>query len=432
MRKKFDRLPEVLKDLVLEMGAFADARKVVLFLVGGSVRDMILGAGHTDLDFSVEGDGVGFALDLAKKWRVQAVIHRRFRTATLRTSEGVKIDIATARRESYETPGALPVVAVGTIHDDLFRRDFSINAMALCVNVSRFGELIDDFGGERDLGAGAVKTLHSLSFMDDPTRIVRAVRFEQRFDFAIEKNTLGALREAVKARMLERVQKHRLRDEILLVFKEAEPLKALERLHQLAGFSFISPGLRWEQSWRREFRAAGNAMAAFKASHPKRHVEPEALYLALFLARLPLKEAKAVMLDFAFHRAVSARVLSLVQHFPGIQRELSRADVRPSAAHRLLAPLSAEVALLVSVLSGSREVGRHVAYFLDGTSDLRSHLKGEDLKALGLKPGPRYKEILRGLLSARIDGELSGRDEEIAWVRAVLRDSHSTTRHSPR
>jgi tRNA nucleotidyltransferase (CCA-adding enzyme) len=265
-----------------------------------------------------------------------------------------------------------------------------------------------------------------------PARILRAVRFEQRFDFTIEKNTLGALREAVKARMLERVQKHRLRDEILLILKEMDPLKALERLHQLTGFSFISPGLCRQQSWRREFRAAAKAMAAFKVSHPKRHVEPEAFTLALFLARLPYKEAKAVMLDFAFHRAVSARVLSLVQHRPGIQRELSRVDVRPSAAHRLLAPLSAEVVLLVSVLSGSREVQRQVAHFLDGTSGLCAHLKGEDLKALGLKPGPRYKEILRGLLSARIDGELSGRDEEIAWVRAVLHDNSSTLKHSPR
>jgi tRNA nucleotidyltransferase (CCA-adding enzyme) len=151
MRKKFNRLPASFK----EMGAFADTRSVALFFVGGSVRDMILGVEQSDLDFSVEGDGVGFALDLAKKWRVQAVVHRRFGTATLRTPRGIKIDIATARREVYETPGALPVVAVGSIHDDLFRRDFTINAMALCVNASRFGELIDDFGGERDLRSGA-------------------------------------------------------------------------------------------------------------------------------------------------------------------------------------------------------------------------------------------------------------------------------------
>ncbi len=421
MLAKLNKLPEPVVLLIRELGIFADARRMGLYLVGGCVRDCLLGAGHFDLDFVVEGDGIAFAEAVAGKWGVKATTHKRFGTATLMSPAGLKIDIATSRREMYEKPGALPVVAPGTLRDDLFRRDFTINAMALCVNPSRFAQLIDNYGGQKDLKAGCVRALHALSFMDDPTRILRAVRFEQRLGFVIEKNTFAVLREAVRAGMLERVQKHRLRDELLFIFQESGLFEILRRLHQAAGFGFISPSLRWESSWRGQLAALRKIAADWGcAGRPRRRPDGAVMSLALILARLPLKEARRVMLDFAFHREVSGTVLSVVERGVETLRRLSRPGLRPSEVYRLLEPLSTEAVLLMPVLSASRTVARHVADFLDHHNAPVLCVTGEDLQALGLKPGPRYKEILRELLYAKIDGRVSGKDAELAWVKNVI------------
>jgi tRNA nucleotidyltransferase (CCA-adding enzyme) len=420
MKAKFEQVPDALKDLVRGIGHFADEKKAALYLVGGSVRDIILGESHADLDFVVEGDGIAFAESYAQKKRARIIVHRRFGTATLWLSESHKVDSASARCEVYESPGALPIVAPGTIHDDLFRRDFTINAMAMCVNDSRFGELVDDFGGQSDLKGGIVRALHSLSFFDDPTRILRAVRFEQRFGFDLDKNTLADLREAVRSRMLHKVGKHRLRDELVLIFKEPDPFRALERLGYLAGLSFIAPGLARSTSWRREFSEAKRAMKAFKSAHPKKHLEPAMTAFLLFFARLSYKEAKAVMFDFAFHRAESAALLSLIRQLPAAKNELCRRSLRPSAVYRILESLRFEAVLLLPILLRSDQARRHVTYFLEWSAAQRLHLKGEDLKALGLKPGPRYKEILRDLLSAKIDNDVESREDEVAWVKCLV------------
>jgi tRNA nucleotidyltransferase (CCA-adding enzyme) len=417
MKAEFERLPAALKGFIRDIGHFADGQGAVLYLVGGSVRDMILAQGHMDLDFVVEGDGVGFAASLAQKKRAKVIVHRRFGTATVWFPEGYKVDFASARREVYEKPGALPLVTAGTIHDDLFRRDFTINAMAMCLNFSRFGELVDDFGGQKDLRAGLIRVLHSLSFFDDPTRILRAIRFEQRLGFVLEKGTLAVLREALQCGVLHRVQKHRLKDEMVLIFKEQDPFPALDRLGRLAGFSFITPALRRVSSWRWEFTEVRRALEAFRLRHPKKHLEPYRMALALFFARISFKKAKAVMHDFAFHRTESAGVLSLMNCFPAAKRELRRRSVGASAVFRVLFPLSLEMVLLLPVLLRSGEVKRRVGIYVEWSSLQRLHVKGEDLLALGLKPGPRYKEILRDLLSAKIDKEVKTREDEIAWVK---------------
>lgn len=219
----------VLKDV----GACAEDMGVSAYAVGGLIRDLFLQRETLDADVSVEGDGVAFASQFAAVHRASLTIYRRFKTARLVLPSGVKIDVATARTERYEHPAALPVVKPGSIEDDLFRRDFSINTLAACLNPDHFGDLLDSFGAMRDIEAGLIRVLHDRSFIDDPTRIFRALRFEQRFGFTLEEKTERYMEQAVSARLVERLSDHRIATELRLILKEQEPLPVIRRLEKV-------------------------------------------------------------------------------------------------------------------------------------------------------------------------------------------------------
>ena len=244
MEKKIkDILPTEILRLIRLIGAASRENGCDAFLVGGFVRDVLLGVRNFDLDIVVEGDAMRLAKDLVKKAGGSYVLHERFGTATavlpwpvrskkIRLDE-VKIDFATARKERYKNPAALPTVEFSTVREDLYRRDFTINAMAVAVADKTFGHLIDFFGGRNDLLDKKIRVLHDASFLDDPTRILRAVRFEQRFDFKIEPRTEGLIKEALNKKMLDKTQKQRLRDELILILNEDRPGKALKRMDAL-------------------------------------------------------------------------------------------------------------------------------------------------------------------------------------------------------
>lgn len=421
--KKMKELPEPLADFIRVCGQFADEKKVRAYLVGGFVRDLFLGAANFDVDLVIEGDAIVFAKELSERLSLHVLTHKRFGTATLSGLSGFKADFASARSERYEKPAALPIVAPGLIQDDLARRDFTINAMAISINASEFGRVVDFCGGLDDLKKGVVRALHSLSFIDDPTRILRAVRFEQRFDFKIERETFRWIRQACRRRMLQIVQKHRLRDELVLLFKEPAPLRSLRRLSDLCGFSFVAPALRFRRSWLREFHETARKISwcRERLAH-RRHIEPYAMYLALFFYALPLKEIKKAMLDFAFHKGESSRALSLKENFPKIDKDLKQAVVRPSTVFRLLEPLSYEVILLCDVLSRHPRVSRRIEEFLFVHNGSRPHTRGEDLKGLGVPPGPHFKKILEEIQFARIDGKVRDKEEELKLVEKLLRE----------
>lgn len=234
------------------IGERADAMGDKAFIVGGTVRDLMLGARHLDLDVVVEGppardggirragDAILFGERLAEELQATLKTHKMFGTCTLGTKDKLKIDFATARKEIYAHPAALPTVEFGSLKDDLNRRDFTINAMAVSLNEDSFGRLIDLFGGERDLGKGIIRVMHEASFIDDPTRIFRAVRFEQRLKFSIETKTLKLLKAAIKKGMLSKLSKYRIKKELGLILKEESKHKILERLEEI-GAGIIRP-----------------------------------------------------------------------------------------------------------------------------------------------------------------------------------------------
>jgi len=202
MREYLSRLPYEIRDLVHRASGLARETNLSAYIVGGLVRDLLLGFKNFDLDIVVERDGIRFAEKFAAILKARLIRHRRFGTATVICRCGLKVDIATARREYYPQAGGLPVVSPGTLEDDLLRRDFTINAMAISINRADFGRIIDLFDGRSDLRDKKIRILHDLSFIDDPTRILRAIRFEKRYSFSIEANTLRLLKEASRKNML--------------------------------------------------------------------------------------------------------------------------------------------------------------------------------------------------------------------------------------
>ena len=219
MKNYLNNLSEELRELIHLASDVANKNNMPVYLIGGFVRDLILGVKNFDLDIVVEGDGIKFAEVLSGKLNAGLIRHRRFGTATVILKKHLKVDIATARQEYYPEAAHLPEVTRGVLKDDLMRRDFTINAMAISINRQDFGRFIDCFGGEADLANKEIRVLHNLSFIDDPTRILRAIRFEQRYNFKIEPKTLKLLREANRLKMLERVSRERLRDELILILK---------------------------------------------------------------------------------------------------------------------------------------------------------------------------------------------------------------------
>ncbi len=232
-------LPETLRERLCVAGSLADQLGMPLFLVGGAARDVLLGTPTTDADLVVEGDSLRFAGRLAEAFNATIRRHSRFGTATVTPGDGAGIDVAMARSEWYPAPGALPVVRPGTITDDLGRRDFTINAIAIRLNEIQPGEIVDPHDGLGDLQRGLIRILHTKSFVDDPTRLFRAVRFEHRLSFRLEDHTERLCRNTVTMGWIDRLSGYRLGEQLRLLFEETTPWKSLHRLSELGALQAV-------------------------------------------------------------------------------------------------------------------------------------------------------------------------------------------------
>jgi tRNA nucleotidyltransferase (CCA-adding enzyme) len=415
-----NKLPSSLRALITTCAGIGRKQGYSVYLVGGFVRDMLMGADNFDIDLVVEKDGIGYARALASSINAHCLVHPRFGTAVLTIAgSGVKIDISTARSETYPAPGALPVVSFGSLREDLSRRDFSINAMALGVSGPDSGELVDLHGGRQDLKNGIIRVMHEGSFRDDPTRILRAVRFKERFGFRFDPLTRSLLRESVKGRMIHTVQQHRVRDELVLILKEKDPVKPLAALEALMGFSFLAPRIAFGREKRALVRRMRKEYEWFAWHFTRRRkVEEWVLYLLALFDGVPLAQVKKACRSFAFAKADQARVLSYAQDGAAAARRLAKPGIRKSAVYALLEPLSFEVQLALKASYCSGAAAAHIDEFLRFSYGTRLQLTGHDLAAIGIAPGPAYKKILDAMLAAKIDGSVKTRADEITLARS--------------
>jgi len=417
-----NQLPKDISRMLRTMGEVGDDLGVAIFAVGGFVRDLLLHQENLDIDIVVEGDGIAFAAEFARRIGCRIRSHRKFGTAVIVFPDEFKVDVASTRMEYYLEPGALPTVEHASIRLDLYRRDFTINTLALALNRPRFGELLDYFGGQKDLREKAVRVLHNLSFIEDPTRVFRAIRFEQRLGFQIGQQTLHLLRSAIRMGFLDKVGGPRVLNELIIIFKETDPIPAIARMADLDLLKYIHPALTWTQQDRLHFEGARQALHWYDLLFTG---EPCHRWLVYFLclvteldrdALVGIADRLGVSPRFrsvlAEERDEGHRVLQMMARRTGRDREL-----RPSELYGWLNHLSTEILLYLLGISGEEEVKRLISRYFTHLKAVSIVLNGNDLERLGLRPGPLFKKILKGLLAARLDGKVVSRDDEIAWVR---------------
>jgi len=392
--------------LIKMVGRLAAERRLGIYLVGGVVRDILLGRANSDLDLVVEGNTVELAESLATEVGGRIVVHRRFGTAKIRT-ENLVIDLAMSRAETYAHPGALPTVRPGLIQDDLARRDFTVNAMALRLDPGNFGALVDPFGGQRDLESHLIRILHDRSFIDDATRTLRAVRYEQRFGFRLEASTESLLRRNVV--MLSTISGDRIRHELDLILKEECPEKALDRAGDLGLLGEVHPALKGDGRLKKMFEKAREA-----TSPPS-----PALYFALMTNSFSIKECEDFIARLKMPRAVSRVILDtarLRERMPS----LDSPDLPPSAVYGLLREYSPTSAVACAIASDSALVQERLHLYLNRWRHVRTALDGDALQKLGVRSGPKLGEMLKALHEAKLDGKIGSIKDETELVRRWL------------
>lgn len=381
---------------------------VPVYLVGGAVRDMLRGTRSADLDLAVDGDAAAVAGELAGRLGGTAITHERFGTATVRAEE-LTADLATARREVYERAGALPAVEPAPLAEDLGRRDFTINAMAVGLCGGDLGRLHDPHGGRRDLEAGLIRVLHDRSFLEDPTRLLRGLRYEARLGFTLAPETERLAREAIAAGAPRAVSGKRIRDELLDLLAEPEAPAAVARMAELGLDRALHPALE----------ADAVLFAAAKRGAAETHADPALAGLAALCVRAPGDaDLERWISELDLLGPQRDAVIRAARRAPALARELS-SPLRPSELHELLAGEPAEALALALALGAPAEpILRHVAE----RPTARLEITGADLVAAGVPESPRIGRALRETLRRKLDGELSGRDEELRAALAFARE----------
>lgn len=419
-----ERLPGPLFLFLRSIAALADRMETRVYLVGGIVRDLFLGIENLDADLVVEGDGIAFAEAIVREVPGRVRPHKPFGTAVVVLDSGLKIDVASARTEVYETLAALPTVELSSIKKDLYRRDFTINTLAIRLSEGEFGQLLDFFGGRRDLKERTIRVLHDLSFVEDPTRVFRAIRFEQRFDFKISRHTKRLVETAVAMDMFHRLSGPRLYGELWLIFEEADPAKTVQRLKDLDLLRFIHPRLDVSGEKIPHLARVKEALAWYALLFQEPPVRAPMVYMTALLDHLE----EADVLEVAARLSISptdAGILLLPRRTaPSVLRTLSRRPPpAPSVVYEALSPVPIEGLLYLLASARPKSAQKTISEFITHGRFVRPPISGDDLTAMGLAPGPIYRQIMAELRAATIDGKLKGREEAIAWVKEKYGES---------
>lgn len=403
-------IPSEKQTLLSNIAAQAASLNMPCYAVGGFVRDLMLGKPINDLDIIVEGDAIQLGQKLVEIHGGRLTPHFKFHTAIWHLPEAWNLqpstlDLITARKEAYDKPGALPTVTPSTIEDDLRRRDFTINAMALRLDGEGFGDILDPLEGQADLGRGTIRALHPKSFIDDPTRILRAIRYEGRYGFAMDAETLGML-DADSLKVLHLLSGERLRHELDLILDEEQSAGMLARAASLGVLNAIHPKM---PEFNQEY-------ADFLEMDMHLDIPGDRRTMGYTLWFMDLFEDEVILLSnrLDFTNELMLAVWAAAELKRGLPHLV---DMKPSEwtyALEKLPLLSIYAVYLImreNALLSYISIWRHV----------KSKTSGDDLKAMGLPPGPRFGEILTGLRSAWLDGEVATEAQEKELLRVMLK-----------
>jgi tRNA nucleotidyltransferase (CCA-adding enzyme) len=392
-------LPRQLLDLVKDISGQAAKRGQKVYLVGGVVRDLLLGYPNFDLDLVVEGDAVKLAQQVAETSQAKLLTHHRFGTAKLKY-DNFTLDLATARKETYPRPGALPTVTPGTLKDDLIRRDFSINAMAISLAANDYGELVDHYQGKNDLEHRLIRILHPGSFRDDATRILRSVRYEQRFGFDFEAQTAQLLKRDIP--MLDTISGDRIRHELELTLKEKRPELAIKRLGELGVLPKISPSLKGDGWLAEKFS---------KARRLKKPAQLPSLYFCLLIYSFTEDDIEQFLIRLNVPAKLSKAMRDTLRLKPRLPL-MDKPALKPSDIYYLLREYEPVAIQVNAIASESPRVQHNLQLFLTKLRYVRTFLDGEELKRLGISAGPAMGKVLQLLHKAKLDGDVRTRADE--------------------
>jgi tRNA nucleotidyltransferase (CCA-adding enzyme) len=399
-------------DLIHRVADEASTLGFPIYIVGGFVRDLLLGRSSLDFDLVLEGDAIKLADSLASKYGGKATAHQQFGTAKWFVNKNSSIDLISARSEVYKHPAALPTVKMGSISDDLQRRDFTINTLAIRLDDSHFGELRDELGGLDDLQHGLVRVLHPHSFIDDPTRIYRAVRYEKRYDFNIAKETLALIPEARE--LIDKLSAQRIRHELDLILDEPNAASMLVRLDKLGLLKPIHPSLRRDKALQTRFESATDFPLGFSSSGLSNIRD---LRWLLWLMTLSNKEIASLNKRLHF----TAPLLKSLLASSKLLADLTAfSNLKPSQCVERLGefPLQAIYAVLRAAPRGKSK--QALEKYLMEWRHIKPRTTANDLKGLGLEPGPKYQAILQKLRNAWLDGEVQSSAQEQRLLKTLL------------
>jgi len=424
-------------EIFRKAGQVASEMNARVYVVGGFVRDLLLRVPNFDIDLVVEGDGIAFARAFAQRFGARVKEHKKFQTAVVIFPDDFrvdtdmeppfKVDVATARWEYYEYPAAMPTVALSSIKLDLFRRDFTINTLAVRLDPNGFGTLIDFFGGQRDIRDGIIRVLHSLSFIEDPTRVFRAVRFEQRYGFSIGKHTLNLIRNAVHLNIFKRLSGRRLERELRLILREQDPRPAIERCGELDILKFVHTSLKLDQARHSLIDATYDVLAWYRLLFRPEPVRQWMLYLMALLSGLDRDEYVQCIRRLGYSEAIRRVLVGQFERGRKALAELeNNTQMTPGRVCVLLKGLAPEICLHLMAVTqdrGHSGPGHWISRYITTLQDVKIEIKGDDLLEMGIKPGPVYRKIFSEVLRAKLDGEVLSRDDELELAAKIERET---------
>ena len=421
-----ERLSSDLIRNLQQIGEAADEIGAGAYVVGGFVRDLFLYRSDEDIDIVIEGDGIAFAKKYAKMVGARIHTHQKFGTAVIIFPDGFKIDVASARMEYYKFPAALPVVEMSSIKLDLYRRDFTINTLAIQLNSNKFGTLIDFFSARKDIKEKIIRVLHNLSFVEDPTRVFRAIRFEQRFEFTIGKLTAGLIANAISMDFFRELSGKRVVTELRLILQEENPVAAIRRLNDFDLLKVIHPSIKLDKVLMATLNSAKEALAWHDLLFLDESYNRWIVYFLVLIRnckpdiskeicrRFELKPEEEKMLCSERFRADKC-VFWLERNLP----------VSASVIYRKLNGFKTELILFMMAVAKKKAVKKSISHYFTDLCRTQLSLRGRDLKKMGLKPGPAYRQVMEAVLDARLDGTLKSKKDEIEFARRLVAEQQA-------
>ena len=420
-----DRLPKDVLDILEKAGALGRSRQTPVYVVGGFVRDLLLKTPNHDIDLVVEGDGIGFARAFAGVLGGRVRVHKKFLTSVVifpgAGGKEERVDVATARLEYYESPAALPTVEHSSIKMDLYRRDFTINALAIRLDCEPMGEIVDFFGGQKDIRDRVIRVLHTLSFVEDPTRCLRAVRFEQRYHFRIGPATEKLIKNDVSLKLLDKLSPSRLFNEFEHICAEETAILCIRRLHELGILQAIHPQLSINPDRKEMLIRTAKVMAWYRLLYIDEEMRPWLVYFLVLCSSLTYAVTLEVFRRLGIPPALKNEVLGCREKARSLRSSLKRLTATPgfrvSALCAMLRPLPVEFVLYLMADMEVPETRRALSRYITVWRTEKPGVDGSDLKKLGLAPGPAYGVILQRLLEAKLDGTAASPEEQLSLAR---------------